>query len=204
MDTQKPFVLCIIGRTCSGKDTLSRSLIEHTNFDMLVSYTTRPKRNSETEGFEHYFLTEEEYLDNYAAKQKLAYTEINGYRYFTLVDDLKPGGKYIYIIDPNGYLNAFVNAQIEYANYMSIYLQANFFERRRRYLEREHSYGEDKIQEFIDRHNAENKQFYDFEQLIRKQLNPFCLRPVWCFMILDTTNVKSTYKMFIDTIFSLS
>ena len=203
MGTQKAFVLCIIGRTCTGKDTLARALIEHTNLDMLVSYTTRPKRNSETDGVEHYFITEEEYLDNYVTKPKLAYTEINGYRYFTLEESIKPGKKYIYIIDPNGYLNSFVSKSHSF-DYMSIYLRANFFERRRRYLDREHSYGEDKIQEFYQRHKAEHEQFGYFEQLIHKQLNPYYIKKTFCHMIIDTTNVKSTSQMFIDTIFGLS
>ena len=52
----KKTLFCIAGETCSGKDTLVSELIKK-NPDVLkavCSYTTRPKRDNETEGKEHY------------------------------------------------------------------------------------------------------------------------------------------------------
>lgn len=75
-------IFCIIGRTSSGKTSLAKEVAKQLNLKVVKSYTTRPLRPGETESeSDHYFISEKDY-----PKYKndiVAYTEINGYRYFT-------------------------------------------------------------------------------------------------------------------------
>ena len=106
-------IFCIMGRTCSGKDSLVKALCEEVgkkyNISPVVSYTDRPKRDNETEGVEHYFCTTERFNEIKKIRKPaiMAYTQIKkdenseGYQYMALIDDLEAHN--IYIIDPNGY-----------------------------------------------------------------------------------------------------
>ena len=44
---------CIIGMSCSGKDSLVRAVERELGLQPVVSYTTRPRRDNETDGVEH-------------------------------------------------------------------------------------------------------------------------------------------------------
>lgn len=55
-------ILVLCGKTSSGKDTIQKELIER-GMTSVVSYTTRPIRNGETEGVEYHFISEEEFFD---------------------------------------------------------------------------------------------------------------------------------------------
>ena len=93
-------IICIVGRTASGKDTFVEYLKAH-GLRSVVSHTTRPIRATETEGKEHYFISEEKADEILKDKDNVAaYTVINSYRYFTTVDALLDA--HIYVIDPNG------------------------------------------------------------------------------------------------------
>ena len=93
-------IICIVGRTASGKDTFAGMLKEH-GLKPVVSHTTRPIRTTETDGVQHHFISEEEAAEILKDRDRIAaYTEINGYKYFTTIDSLMRAN--IYVIDPNG------------------------------------------------------------------------------------------------------
>ena len=78
------------------KDIIRRNGIY---YKTLKSYTTRDIRSNETDGIDHYFITDKEANDYLSNKDDiLAYTKINGNRYFTLKRDLNDCN--IYLIDP--------------------------------------------------------------------------------------------------------
>jgi len=155
----KPKIICIIGKTCTGKDTLTRFLYTHFNISHIVSYTTRPKRDSETNGKEHHFITEDEYKRVYANKDKLAYTEINGYKYFTTKDQVPVEGKVAYVIDPNGYKDLYNNYSNDF-DFIVVYIKADYETRKARYESREQNISIP----FEDRSSAEYVQFDTFEK----------------------------------------
>ena len=80
----------------------AKELIKERNIHLkpVCSYTTRPKRDSETEGVEHYFITPEEAKNKLESEKILAYTKIGNYEYFSTLEGLN--GANLYIIDPNG------------------------------------------------------------------------------------------------------
>ena len=91
-------IIAIIGASGSGKTQLSL-YASHFGYPVICSYTTRPMRESETNGVEHIFVTE----DQMPSKDKmLAYTFFGGYHYWAekaQVDDNIPT---LYVIDEKG------------------------------------------------------------------------------------------------------
>jgi len=158
-------LLCILGRTSSGKDTLAKKIAEFFgDVNILVSYTTRPKRDYETDGVDHYFISEEEYLDKYADKEKLAYTEINGYRYFTLKENVSLSKKTLYIIDPAGLKDIYANKDGSF-HVRTIYVKASDDTRRERYNSREETISVP----FDERNKKESEQFDQFDADIKNK-----------------------------------
>ena len=54
-------IMCIVGLQGTSKDTILNELVKHHMFRPLISYTTRHKRPSETDGKEYFFISEQEF-----------------------------------------------------------------------------------------------------------------------------------------------
>ena len=65
-------IFCLMGKSSSGKDTIFKEIIKDSSLDLdvIVSYTTRPKRIGETNGIEYYFVSNAELLE-YKEKGKI-------------------------------------------------------------------------------------------------------------------------------------
>jgi guanylate kinase len=98
MSNKEHVLLCVMAESSAGKDTLVNKLCELTNYKQLISYSTRPRRVNE--GDTHIFVTEEDYQKMLAEGRVAAYTEINGYKYWSTIDQLYLMD--IYVIDPFG------------------------------------------------------------------------------------------------------
>lgn len=98
MKNNEHVLLCVMGRTASGKDSLVNLLCERTNYTQIISYTTRERRVDE--GDTHIFVTIEDYKRMKENGQIAAYTEFAGNFYWTTIDQLYEHD--IYIIDPIG------------------------------------------------------------------------------------------------------
>ncbi|MCR5620115.1 MAG: guanylate kinase [Lachnospiraceae bacterium] len=85
-------IICLLGKSCSGKDTIYKKLLadESLNLLPLVTYTTRPMRTGEQEGREYHFTDEAGFNALKEAGKVIedrAYDTVYGlWRYFT-VDD---------------------------------------------------------------------------------------------------------------------
>lgn len=91
-------LLCVMGRTACGKDSVVGKLCERTNLKAVTSYTTRAQRDGE--GATHIFTTKETYEQMQTEGNVAAYTEIAGNFYWTTVDQLYEND--VYIIDYEG------------------------------------------------------------------------------------------------------
>ena len=59
-------IIAIMGKSGSGKDTLCKALFKEPAFldaNLIVSCTTRPIRDYETDGIDYHFLTTEEFTN---------------------------------------------------------------------------------------------------------------------------------------------
>lgn len=98
-------IIAIVGKTATGKDTVARHLQEKYGIEPIVSFTTRPKRENEVDGREHYFITGEKMNELISRPgQLLAYTKFpkTGYEYCATTEVLDKDRVYSYIIDPPG------------------------------------------------------------------------------------------------------
>lgn len=98
MENKKHTLLCVMGRTACGKDSLVNKLCERTKLKSITSYTTRPRR--ENEGDTHIFVNEDDYNQMYQDGIVAAFTQIGQYKYWTTIDQLENAD--IYIIDYEG------------------------------------------------------------------------------------------------------
>ncbi|MCH5248680.1 MAG: guanylate kinase [Lachnospiraceae bacterium] len=85
-------IICLMGKSSSGKDTIYKRLLEQDNIKLkeIVTYTTRPIRAGEQDGVEYHFTDEAGYrqlLDAGSIIETRVYNTCNGeWRYFTAVD----------------------------------------------------------------------------------------------------------------------
>lgn len=94
-------LICLMGRTASGKDTIAKMLCERTGLRQIISYTTRERRANE--GDTHIFISDEEYQKLEDSGQIAAFTQIGQYKYCCTFEQLYDND--VYIIDPIGVQN---------------------------------------------------------------------------------------------------
>lgn len=100
-------LIIISGTTCAGKGTVIKKLLEsHNDMVLSVSYTSRAKRDYETEGVEYYFVSREEFERKIKDGELLEYNEYAGNYYGTprkeVVEKLEKGKDVILEIEVNG------------------------------------------------------------------------------------------------------
>ncbi len=93
-------LICLLGKSCSGKDTIYKKLLQNPELDLvpLVTYTTRPMRAGEQEGREYHFTDEEGFRslkEQGRIIEDRSYDTVYGlWRYFTVDDGtFTPDGK---------------------------------------------------------------------------------------------------------------
>lgn len=93
-------VYCVLGRTGSGKSTVTKEAANKLNMKVLKSYTTRQRRENETdENCDHTFISPDE-VEKYR-NDMIAYTDRVGYCSFATKQQLLDND--FYIINPTGY-----------------------------------------------------------------------------------------------------
>lgn len=146
-------VFCIIGRSASGKSSITKEVAKRLGLKILKSYTTRPMRPGETpETSDHIFITSEQV----AQYNHVAYTKINDYEYFATQEQLDECD--LYIIDPKGFYELYSNVSKD-TKLVPIYIALPQRIARCRAIER----GDD-ILVWEGRISDENDQFTAFEE----------------------------------------
>ena len=92
-------LITITGPSGAGKDFVARFIEEYSGIKPLCSYTTRPMREGEQNGREHYFVSE----CCVPKEDMLAYTVYGGYEYWTTINQIEDVATYI--IDEEGLLS---------------------------------------------------------------------------------------------------
>ena len=100
-------IICLLGKSGTGKDTLFRRAVADRALDLLplVPYTTRPRRAHETEGEQYHFVTAAQMEAMEAAGQvveRRSYDTVHGvWHYFTAAARLEPDRDYLLITTPS-------------------------------------------------------------------------------------------------------
>lgn len=154
MKNNEHTLLCIMGESSCGKDTLVNKLCEKTGYNQLISYSTRPRRTKEEDT--HIFVTEEDYQEMFEIGQVAAYTEINGYKYWCTIDQLYQND--VYIIDCQG-VEVLKSLNLPNLRIVTVYINVPEEVRKRRAKSR----GDD-MQVYRSRCLSERQQFRDMKK----------------------------------------
>ena len=68
-------IIVILGKCCAGKDTLARFMADNLGFKFIVSTTSRPMREGESEGNPYHFISDEEFQRKIANGDFIEYRE---------------------------------------------------------------------------------------------------------------------------------
>lgn len=93
------YIILLVGRSGSGKDTVAKYMSDHYGYKKLISYTTRPQRNEEDLN-NHIFITEEDFDKLEKEENIVAYTKFDDKRYCATESQVEQSD--IYVIDPSG------------------------------------------------------------------------------------------------------
>lgn len=112
----KQKILCIVGKSGTGKTTASLHLTKKYGANTICSYTTRRPRLEETEGVEHHFT---DIIPD--PSELLAYTVYDGSAYYALKSQVH-GACTVYVIDEEGLRNLIAAHGNEYEIF-SVYIK---------------------------------------------------------------------------------
>lgn len=155
----------IMGKSASGKDTLYKDIVQRfaDRLGVVVPYTTRPKRQGETEGVEYHFISEAR-MRRMEKEGKViesrCYQTVHGpWCYLTADDgqiDLSKRSS-ILIVTPPAYekLRDYYGAE----HVVPLYVETEDGERLQRALKRERAQTEPKYEEMCRRFLADAKDF---------------------------------------------
>lgn len=89
-------IIAVVGLSGCGKTTMTQHIEKELDIPAIVSYTTRPMREGETNGVEHWFVDKSEMPP---IPSMLAYAYFGGHHYWTTHDQIPENKACTYIID---------------------------------------------------------------------------------------------------------
>ena len=155
----------IIGKSATGKDTIYKKLLSKypEKLKSVVMYTTRPKREGETDGVTYNYVTEEEFKrlkEEGLIIEERAYDTVHGiWRYFTVKDKRLDLDKDNYLI--LGVLESYVATRDYFGKdrVVPMYVEVEDGERLSRALKREKKPGNHRYAEMCRRFLTDTDDF---------------------------------------------
>lgn len=98
-------MICLVGKTCAGKDSILKNLVSNFEYKPVVTYTTRPMRDGEVDGVDYHFIDKSQFrrmkIQGFFA-ETTSYNVATGetWYYGTLLKDLKDDS--VIILNPEG------------------------------------------------------------------------------------------------------
>ena len=155
-------IVALIGKAGAGKDTVADILCQrHPDWNEIISCTTRPRRDNETEGVDYYYMTDEEFSLGVLNDIFLETTFFNQWCYGTPESSIKEGIN-IGVFNPAGYEQLRDNIDPNEFDLYGFYIEADDKERLLRQLNRESC---PNVKEIIRRYSTDENDFQDIEEL---------------------------------------
>ena len=160
-------IFLLMGKSSSGKDTIYRELMRKNDIGLkkVVSYTTRPMREGETDGVQYLFKNEEEYRklkdDKKIIEERTYHTKCGEWRYFTADDgqiDLEDGN-YLIIGTLESY--CYIRDYFGKDNVVPVYIDTDPGVRLKRAMHREEKQENPRYDEMCRRFLADEEDFSD-------------------------------------------
>lgn len=164
-------MITILGKTCSGKNTIVDRLAEKYGYKRVVTYTTRPMRKGEVQDETYHFISEEEFInkiDSGFFMEFQKYKTVAGDWYYgSAKEDYDDSSNKVIILTPSGYEDVLYQLRrkkyIKYDEIISIYLYAN----NRTILKRLKQRGDNK-EEASRRIGTDNADFKEVVDIVDK------------------------------------
>ena len=183
---EKYFVAALFGPAGSGKDsTLASVMSQNSEFNRLISDTTRPPREQEIDGLSYNFITTEEFQKKILNKEMLEYCEFNNWYYGTPISCLKEDAINIGVLNITGIQSLMEDERIFV---YPIELKAPNKIRLIRQLNREI---EPDCDEIIRRYKADKE---DFKNIPFPYFSVDSARPLWQIGEQVTKEIKLAYN----------
>lgn len=147
-------LMCIMGHSACGKDTLVNELCKRNGWTQLISYTTRPQRKNE--GATHIFVDEDIYNSMKENNEIAAYTNINNNHYWSTVEQLYDSD--FYVIDAVG-VNSLKDLNLPNLRIVTVYINVPEDIRKERAMKR----GDDVVT-YKSRCFSERNQFREMKK----------------------------------------
>ncbi len=162
MEEKKKVLIALMGKSCSGKDTVMRKLRE-AGVARIVTNTTRPMRPGEKDGEEYYFKSEADYKKAYYEDRILdsrEYDTVHGlWRYWTEAFTLDAPYTVIVTTPESECLLDVYMFSLDNPKFVPVYLEVPEDVRLQRALERENKKPKPDYDEMYRRIEADNKDF---------------------------------------------
>jgi guanylate kinase len=157
-------IFCIMGKSGSGKDTIFKALINDKSLNLkpVTLYTTRPKRQGETDGVEYFFIDEKQ-LAQLQSQGKIIelrqYNTVHGIWYYCTAYDgqFNLSNNYLLICTLEAYNN--INKYFGKDVVVPIYIYVDDGNRLRRALGREMAQQTPQYEEMCRRFLADSEDF---------------------------------------------
>lgn len=98
----KPTIIAIVGDSGTGKTHLSNYLKMRLGIPVIVSRTTRPRREDERHGRDYFFIDRQQMPSR---EEMLTHTCYGGHEYFALLSQVPRFGRCTYVLDERGLLD---------------------------------------------------------------------------------------------------
>lgn len=120
-------MICVIGKTCCGKDTVVNKLVDLHGYKKLTTYTSRPMRDGEKQDVTYHFIDKSKFRrlieQDFFAEWKKYETVEGTWYYGTALKDLEEADdNTVIILTPDGYRDVIDKLSTKPK---SIYLYAN-------------------------------------------------------------------------------
>lgn len=152
MQNDNHVLICVVGRTSSGKSSLIKKMCESSNLKSLCSYTTRAKRSDADD--DHIFVSKEEYFRAKGNGEIAVDAEIAGNYYYSTIEQLYDAD--FYTINPDA-LKRLLELNLPNIRFVIVYVSCPDKDREIRALKR----GDDKFK-YRKRDLAERQEFRRF------------------------------------------
>lgn len=121
-------LLCILGFSASGKDTVTKGVINKFNFTKITQHTSRPRRTSEINGVDYHFVSMQDFEASITSQEFISYREFNtisGMWYYGIKkESINLNEKEILIIDIEGLIE--LKNNIECKDIISIFIDVDY------------------------------------------------------------------------------
>ena len=173
-------IYIITGPSGVGKNTIINELSNHLEFYFSVSHTTRPRRDSEIDGKDYHFITEDEFENLIKSDQMLEYEQYGEFYYGTSKEELLKDSSII-ILDLE--VNGATKLLEEDNNFKGIFIDIDDYELINRLKNRGHDSTFIKKRMKLANLQREKKELYQYH--------------------VDNEDIKTSVNQILDIIYEL-